>query len=141
MRDEGLDEEVPQHTNCVLDLLLLASSLSDPGLGLSPWLVQGQKTALASTLDELVRLRDELGIGLQQPGVGDLGLVQDILNLGILGEVKGGESRGRVVGGGRRKRAGLDDGSTGKVVVEDGLAVGLVDRLGGHSERGTGEDL
>ena len=136
MRDERLNEELPQHTARVLDLLLLASTLGDPGLGLGPGLVEGQEAALASPLDELVGLRDELGAGLEEPGVGDLGLVQDVFDAGIFGEVQRGQSRGRVVLGGRRQRARLDDGSTSEVVVEDGLAVGLENRLGGHGDCG-----
>lgn len=130
--NERLDEELSQNTADVLNLLRLAGALSDPGLGLGPGLVEGEQTALASSLDELIGLRDELGAGLEKPGVGDLGLVQDGLDAGVLGEVQGGQSRGRVVDGGRRQRAGLDDGSTGEVVVDDGLAIGLGDRLGGH---------
>ena len=34
--------------------------------------------------------------------------------------------------GWRRKRAGLDDGGTSEVVIEDGLAVCFGNRLGGH---------
>ena len=32
------------------------------------------------------------------------------------------------------QRGGLDDGGAGEVVVEDGLAVGLENGLGGHCE-------
>lgn len=134
MRNKGLDEEVSEDTGGVLNLLLLASTLSDPGLGLGPGLVEGEKTALATTLDELIGLCDELGASLEEPRVGDLGLVEDVLDVGVLGESEVSESGGSVVLAGLGKRAGLDGGSPGEVVVEDGLAVGLEDRLGGHCE-------
>lgn len=134
VRNERLDKEVSQDTSSVLNLLFLASSLCNPGLGFGPRLVQRQKTTLASALDELIGLCDELGAVLEEPRVGDLGLVQDILNVGILGEVQRSQSRRRVVLGWSWERAGLDDGSTSEVVVEDGLAVGLENCLGGHVE-------
>jgi hypothetical protein len=134
MGHKRLDEELPQNASGVLNLLLLTGSLSNPSLSLGPGLVQGQKTALSSSLDELIGLGDELGVGLEKPRVGDLSLVQDVGNVGIFREVQRGESAGRVVSGRRRKRAGLDNGGAGEMVVEDGLAVGLENRLGGHSE-------
>ena len=63
--NERLDEELPQNTRDMLDLLNLPGALGNPGLGFRPALVQGQETALASPLDQLVRLRDELGIRVQ----------------------------------------------------------------------------
>ena len=87
MWHKGLDEESPEDTIDVLDLLGLAGALRYPGLRLWPGLVQGQQTALASALDELIRLRDKLGAGLEEPWVGDLGLVEDIKGVLILGEV------------------------------------------------------
>ena len=86
--NKRLDKELSQNTSGVLNLLLLSSSLSDPSLGLGPSLVQGQQAALASALDELIRLRNELGAGLEEPRIGDFGLVQNILNAGILGEMQ-----------------------------------------------------
>lgn len=132
MRNERLDEELTQHTGDVLNLDLLGGTSLNPLPGLRPGLVQGQKTALASTLDQLIGLRNELGAGGQQPRVGDLGLVEDILDGLVIGEVEGGETSGRVVCRGRRKRSRLDDRRASEVVVEDGLAVGLEDGLGGH---------
>lgn len=79
-----------------------------------------------------VGLGDESGIGLEQPRVGDLGLVENALHVGIFGEVENGQPGGRVVRGRRGERRGLDYGGAGEVVVEDGLAIGLEDRLGGH---------
>jgi hypothetical protein len=134
VRDKGFNKELSQNTRSVLNLLLLAGTLSNPCLGLCPGLVESQKTTLASALDELVWLCDELGAVLEEPGVGDLSLVQDILDVGVLGELQDSESWRRVVLGRHRKRAGLDGGSAGEVVVEDGLAVGLEDGLGGHVE-------
>lgn len=132
MGNEGLDEELTQNAGGVLDLLLLAGTLSNPGLGLWPSLVQGQKTALTTALDQLIGLRNELGTSLEEPGVGDLGLVQDTLDVGILSEVQRAQPGGRVVLGWRGQRSGLDDRGAGEVVVEDGLAVGLENGLGGH---------
>lgn len=132
MGNEGLNEELTENTGDVLDLDLLGGTSLNPLPGLSPGLVQGQQTALASTLDQLIGLRDELGVGVQQPRVGDLGLVEDILDGLVFREVEGGEPSGRVVCRRRRKRSRLDDRGTSEVVVEDGLAVGLEDGLGGH---------
>lgn len=116
----------------MLNLLGLSCALLDPLAGLGPGLVEGQQAALASPLDQLVGLCDELGAILEQPRVGDLGLVQNVLDSLVLREVQRGEPGRRVVGGRGRQRGGLDDGSPGEVVVEDGLAVGLENRLGGH---------
>lgn len=135
MRNERLDKKLSENTAGVLYLLLLASTFGNPGLGLGPGLVEGEETALATTLDELIGLCDELGAVLEEPREGDLGLVEDVLDVGVLGEVQRSKSSRGVVLGRLSKRAGLDRGSAGEVVVEDGLAVGLEDRLGGHCER------
>jgi len=87
MWHEGLDEESSKHTLNVLDLLGRAGALCYPGLRLWPGLVQGQETALASALDELIGLRDKLGARLEEPRVGDLGLVEDINGVLVLGKV------------------------------------------------------
>jgi hypothetical protein len=137
VRHERLDEELTQDALHVLDLLNLSGALSNPGLRLSPGLVQGQEAALASPLDQLVGLCYELGAVLEQPRVGDLGLVQDILHSCVLWEVQGSEPRGSVVLGWLRQRGGLDDWGAGEVVVEDGLAIGLGDGLCGHFEART----
>lgn len=130
MRNERLDEELSQDAAGVLNLLHLASTLSNPGLGFGPGLVEAQKTALATALDELIGLCDELGAILEQPRVGDLGLVEDVLNVGVLWESQSSESGRSIVLGRHSKGARLDGWSPGEVVVEDGLAVGLEDRLG-----------
>ena len=132
VRHEGLDQELPQDAVDSLHALDLAGSRLDPLTGLLPCLVQRQQTALASPLDQLVGLCDELGAGGQQPRVGGLGLVEDALDVGTLGKVQRGELGGWVVCGGGGQRGGLDDRGTGEVVVDDGLAVGLEDGFGGH---------
>jgi hypothetical protein len=132
VRHEGLNEELTQDTGDSLNLDVLGGTGLNPLTGLSPGLVQGEETALASALDQLIGLSDKLGAGDQEPRVGDLSLVKDILDGLVIGEVKGGETSGRVVCGGGRERSGLDDGSPSKMVVEDGLAVGLENRFGGH---------
>jgi hypothetical protein len=105
---EGLDEESPQVTLDVLNLLELVRALSNPLLGLGPGSVQLEQTRLASPLDKLIGLCDKLGTG------------------------DGCELCGRVVGCLGGERSGLDHRCAGEVVVEDGLAVGLEDRLCGH---------
>ena len=132
MRHKRLDQKLPQHARDRLHLLRLARLLRHPGAGLGPGLVEGEQAALAAALDQLVGLGHELGPGGQQPGVGGLGLVEHGLRRLVLGEVERGELGGRVVRGGGREGARLDDGGAGQVVVEDGLAVGLEDGLGGH---------
>jgi hypothetical protein len=122
-----LNEELAQDTGNVLNGDLLGGAGLNPLPSLSPGLVEGEEAGLASTLDQLIGLSDELGAGHEQPWVGDLGLVEDILDGLVFGEVEGGETRRRVVCGGRRERGRLDDGSASEVVVEDGLAVGLED--------------
>lgn len=90
MGHERLHEERPQNTGNMLNLLGLAGALGNPSPGLGPGLIQGQEAALASPLDQLVGLRDELGTGMKKPRIGDFGLVQDILDVGILGKLEGG---------------------------------------------------
>lgn len=129
-----LDQERPQDALDGLDLLRLARPRLDPLARLGPCLVQGQQAALASPLDELVWLRHELRTGGQQPRVRGLGLVEHALDVCVGREVQRRKLGRRVVCGRRRQRRRLDDGRAGEVVVEDGLAVGLEDRLGGHGE-------
>jgi hypothetical protein len=134
--DEGLDEELTKDTSDGLNLDILAGTSLNPLASLGPGLVQSEETALTTSLDQLVGFGDELGAGSQQPRVEDLGLVEDVLDGGIFGEVEGGQTRRRVVSGGGRQRSRLNDGGTSEVVVEDGLAIGFEDRLGGHGVRG-----
>jgi len=130
MGDKGLDQELPQDTVDSLDTLLLSGPRLDPLPRLGPRLVQREQAALASPLDELIWLCNKLGAGRQQPRVCGLGLVEHALDVLIGSKVQRGELRGRVVCGRGRERGGLDDGGTGEVVVEDGLAVCLEDGLG-----------
>ena len=132
MGHERLNEELTQDTGDSLNLDVLGSTSLNPLTGLSPGLVQSEETALATTLDQLIGLRNELGAGHQQPRVGDLSLVEHILDGLVIGEVEGGETSRRVVCCRGRERGGLDHRSASKVVVEDGLTIGLEDRLGGH---------
>jgi len=132
VRHERLDQELPEDAFCVLNLLDLAGALSNPGPRLSPGLVKAKQAALATTLDQLIGLCDELGALVEEPRVGDLGLVEDIVHVGVLGEVQGGESGRRVVLLARGKRARLDDGSPREVIVDDGLAIGFEDALRRH---------
>jgi len=134
MGNEGLDQERPQNADRVLDLLRLAGALSNPRPRLGPRLVEGQQTALAAALDELIGLRDEPGTGLEQPGICLLGLVEDGVDVGALRKAQRRKFRRRVVLGRRRQRTRLDHWSPGEVIVEDGLAVGLVDALRRHGK-------
>ena len=135
MRHEWLNQELSEHAHDGLHLLRLARTSCNPGLCLWPRLVQRQETALASSLDELVRLGHELGPGCKQPRVGGLGLVEDVGDFSVLGEIEGGQSGRRIVCCGFGEGRGLDDGGAGEVVVEDGLAVGLEDGFGRHGGR------
>lgn len=132
MRHERLNEELSEDTLCVLNLLHLTGTLSNPRLGLSPGLIQSKQAALTTALDELIRLCDKASAIVEQPGVCDFSLVEDSVDVGILREVERGESGRRVVLGRGRERAGLDDGCPGEVVVDDGLAIGFENALGRH---------
>lgn len=134
VRNEGLDEELTEDTSDGLNLDFLCSTSLNPFPSLSPSLVETKKTALATALDQLVGFGNELGAGSEEPRIGDLSLVKNILHSKVVGEVEGGESGRRVVGGGGRERSRLDDGSASEVVVEDGLSVGLENGLSRHCE-------
>ena len=124
---ERLNEESPQVTLNVLNLLELVCALCNPGLGLGPGSVELEQTRLASPLDELIGLCDELGTGSEEEGECGLGGVKDALDVVTILEGDGSELRRRVVGCLCGKRSGLDHRRAGEVVVEDGLAVGLED--------------
>lgn len=98
---ERLNEEMPQNTLDGLDLLPLASAGFNPSTGFGPGFVQGQETALASTLYQLIWLCDEFGTVGQQPGIGDFGLVEDGFDGSIFGELQYSESWGWVMSLGR----------------------------------------
>jgi hypothetical protein len=139
VRDERLNEEMSQDASGVLNLLLLQGTLSNPSTSLSPSLVKSQETSLATTLDELIGLCNELGTILEEPREAQLSLVENSVDIVIVVEVQRGESGRRVVLGGLGKRARLDDIGAGEVVVDDGLAIGLVDSLCGHGVGGLWE--
>ena len=86
----------------------------------------------------MIRLSDELGTALEKPGVGDLGLVEHSIDISVLREIERRESWRRVVRCRLGERAGLDHWRTSEVVVDDGLAVGLGNRLGGHCDQTRG---
>lgn len=88
MRDKWLDQELSKGADDVLDLLFLAGSCSDPGSGFRPGLVQGQKTALSSSLDQLIWFGNEFGARGQQPRVGGFGLCKDAFDILVLGKVE-----------------------------------------------------
>jgi hypothetical protein len=132
VRNKWLDQELAEEALDVLDLLLLASAFCDPSTSIGPALVEGEQTALASTLDQLIWLSDKFGVFGEQPRVCGLGLVEDSIDVGILREVEGSEFGRRVVSSSARKRGGLDDRRASEVVVEDGLSIGLENRFGGH---------
>ena len=135
MRHKRLDQKVPQDAVDGLYSLLLLCAWLNPRPRLGPRLVQGQETALASPLDQLIRLRDEFGAGNEQPRVLGLCGIEHPLHVCVLGEIERGELGGRVVGGRLWQRRWLDERCSCEVVIEDGLAVGLENRLGGHDER------
>lgn len=76
----------------------------DPLLGLIKGLVEGKETGLSTSLDELVRLGDELETGLEQPrwerllgGQGASLLIEEQLgNTGVGGSRRGTELQGSV---------------------------------------------
>jgi hypothetical protein len=122
-----LNEESPQVTLDVLDLLELVCALCNPCLGIGPGSVQLEQTRLASPLDELIGLCDELSARCEKEGECGLGGVKNALNVVTILESDGGKLCRRVVGGLCGKRSGLDHRRASEVVVEDGLAVGLED--------------
>lgn len=77
VRNERLDQELAKNTVYYLDALILSSLARNPLLRFGPGLVEGQETALATTLDQLIWLRNELGARRQEPRVGGLCLVEN----------------------------------------------------------------
>lgn len=76
-------------------LLGLSGTFSDPLPGFRPGLIESQKTSLSTTLDELVRLCDELCV--VNPG-GDLAIRGDSIGLRIPGDLSHSSSRVLEVG-------------------------------------------
>lgn len=60
MRVERLDEEVIQHARHDFDLHLLVTTILDPLGGFVPCGVELHQSSLSSSLDELIRLGDQL---------------------------------------------------------------------------------
>lgn len=123
VRNKWLHEEIPQRTLDVLNLLHLVCTSCNPLLGLWPGSIELEKTRLASSLDQLIGLRNELCTRCEEEWVFGLCGVQDSLYIVSVCECDGCELCGWVVGGPWCERSRLDDGSAGKVVVEDGLAI------------------
>ena len=68
--NKWLDYEMVQYTSHVLDRCVPAHAGFDPLDAFLPSLVDGKKTGLASALDQLIRLHNQLG--LKQPRIGQL---------------------------------------------------------------------
>lgn len=130
-------------------LLRLACALSDPWLRLVPGLVQGEQSGLAATLDELIRLCDELAVedparqlGVRRDRVGrrvpgdlrdlDRGVLELGLDLGVgrdggrALEPVGQEQLGVVLADGciRRDQKSAGMGEAGKNKPLDDMVVG-----------------
>lgn len=67
MGHKRFHEELSQETSDGLNFLLFAGSSCNPCFGLRPGLVQSEKPALASSLDQLIWFGHELQAGLQEP--------------------------------------------------------------------------
>ena len=130
MGHKWLNQKLSEHTSHSLDFLVLASPSLNPGSCLGPSLVQGQQATLPSPLDQLIWLCDEFCAGGKEPWVSGLGLVQNGLYRLVFREIEGGQFWRRVVDTRRLQRSRLDEGSASKVVVENGLAVGLENGFG-----------
>jgi hypothetical protein len=131
--NKGLDKESAEDSCDGFDLNGLGSASLNPLASLSPSLVESKQTALTTALDQLIGLGDKLGAGDQEPRVGDLSLIKDILDSLVIGEVERCETGRRVVCSRGGERGRLDHWGASEVVVDDGLAVGLVDSFGGHN--------
>ena len=127
MRHKRLDEKIPEHPLHMLHLLRLIRPRLHPLLRLRPRGIELEQTRLASPLDELVGLRDELGPRLQEEGVFGFGGVEHAADVVAVGEGDGGEFGRRVVRCLGWEGGGFDDRGAGEVVVQDGFAVGFED--------------
>ena len=103
-------------------LLRLSCPLLDPLLCLVPCLVESEQTGLSTTLDELVRLSDELGV--EHPA-GELGIGGDRVRLGVPGDL--GDFYGGVLEFGLDLGMGSDGGCALEPVGEEQLGVVLAD--------------
>lgn len=84
VRDKGFDDEMVEHALDQFDLDFSLHPFQDPCLHFFPSLVHSQKARLATTLDELVGLDDELVRQEPRVGLGNgleafaLGVIQDL---------------------------------------------------------------
>lgn len=59
---EGLDDERVERSRGLLDCLGLAGTSLNPSSSLFPFLVQAKQAGFSSSLDQLIRLSDELRV-------------------------------------------------------------------------------
>lgn len=123
VRHEWLHEEIPQRTLDVLNLLNFVCTSGNPLLGLWPCGIELEQPRLASTLDQLIGLRNEFCARCEEEWVFRLCGVQDSLYIIAVCECDGCELCGRVVGRLWSERSWLDHRSASEVVVENGLAI------------------
>lgn len=97
MRNEWFDEELSKVSLHRFHLLELPSASFDPFPSFGPCLVKSQKTALATTLNQLIWFGHEFGAWCKQPWICGLGLVEYALDIGVLGKVERGKFRGGIV--------------------------------------------
>lgn len=86
VRHERLDEEIPQSALNVLDLLDLVCACCNPLLRLCPSSIELKKSGLASSLDQLIWLCDELGALLEEEWVFGLSSVQNTVDIVAIGK-------------------------------------------------------
>jgi hypothetical protein len=134
MRDEGFHQELSQNTLNSFHLLELSRLGLNPCACFGPGLIQSQQSTLASSFDQLIWFCNELGARLQEPRVCGLGLIENRCDCGIFGEMKGSEFRGRVMLRRGWERCRLDHWSSGKVIVEDGLAISFENGFCSHGD-------
>lgn len=101
----------------------LARPLGDPGLGLIPGLVEGEEARLATALDELIGLCDELG---REDPAGELRVGGDGASLGIPGDL--GDPRGGVLEVGLGHGVRGDGGRSLEPVGQQELGIVFADR-------------
>ena len=88
VRNKRLDQEISQNAVDSLNPLSLLCSLGNPFPCHAPGLVKSQQAALASSLNQLVGLCNKLGTGGLEPWVFHLSLVQDGVDILVVGEVQ-----------------------------------------------------
>ena len=85
-----------EHTKDVTRLLRLSSTGRYPFLSLIPGFVEREQARLTATLDQLVRLRDELG---REDPARELGVGSDGIGFRVPGDLSNLRRREREVGG------------------------------------------